>query len=211
MSPGNDSGTAGTRFAWQRPARPRASVQAFANQPGETKNKTMKLNKWTQMLLGVGLISLPAAAGAEEKPNFVQTAFSSTTLSGYVDTTATWSFGTGNANLPGRVYDGPDTQDGFNLNVVSLTLNKPLDETQWAAGYNVQMLFGPGAAKRGTGLTSTFDPTTGVSSAEVSFNEAVVLLRVPVGNGIDFKMGQFQTFNGYETYDTYKDPNWSRS
>jgi len=171
----------------------------------------MKINKWTQMLLGVGLISIPAVACAEEKQNFVQTALSSTTLSGYIDTTADWSFGTGNANLPGRVYDGPDTQDGFNLNVVSLTLNKPLDETEWAAGYNVQMLLGPGAAKRGTALTASFNPVTGVSSSEVSFNEAVVLLRVPVGNGLDLKVGQFGTYNGYEAYDTYKDPNWSRS
>lgn len=171
----------------------------------------MKINKWTQMLLGVGLISIPAVASAEEKQqNFVQTALSSTTLSGYLDTTASWAFGTGNANLPGHVYDGPDTQDGFNLNVVSLTLNKPLDETEWAAGYNVQMLFGPGAAKRGTALTSSFN-AAGVSSSEVSFNEAVVLLRVPVGNGLDLKVGQFGTYNGYEAYDTYKDPNWSRS
>jgi len=177
----------------------------------------MKINKWTQMLLGVGLISIPAVACAEEKQTFVQTALSSTTLSGYIDTTADWSFGTGNANLPGRVYDGPDTQDGFNLNVVSLTLAKALDETEWAAGYNVQMLFGPGAAKRGTG---SFIPSTinngaanqnTLAGGDVAFNEAVVLLRLPVGNGIDFKIGQFGTYNGYEAYDTYKDPNWSRS
>jgi len=175
----------------------------------------MKMNKWTQVLLGVGLISIPALASAEEKMNVVQTALSSTTLSGYIDTTADWSFGTGNANLPGRVYDGPDTQDGFNLNVVSLTLNKPLDETEWAAGYNVQMLFGPGASKRGTGSlvpSTVAGPGTPTSSGgDFAFNEAVVLLRVPVGNGLDFKVGQFGTYNGYEAYDTYKDPNWSRS
>jgi hypothetical protein len=165
----------------------------------------MKINKWTQMLLGVGLISIPAVACAEEKQNYVQTALSSTTLSGYIDTTATWTFGTGNANVPGRVYDGPDTQDGFNLNVVSLTLNKPLDETEWSAGYNVQMLLGPGAAKRGT------RSLVGGSAGDFSFNEAVALLRVPVGNGLDFKVGQFGTYNGYEAYDTYKNPNWSRS
>jgi hypothetical protein len=173
----------------------------------------MKMNKWTQVLIGVGLISIPAIASAEEKVNMLQTALSSTTLSGYIDTTADWSFGTGNANLPGRVYDGPDTQDGFNLNVVSLTLNKPLDESEWAAGYNVQLLFGPGAAKRGTGslIPSTVPTVNTPSGGDVAFNEAVVLLRAPVGNGIDFKVGQFGTFNGYEAYDTYKNPNWSRS
>lgn len=166
----------------------------------------MKMNKWTQVLLGVGLISVPAIASADEKMNVVQTALSSTTLSGYVDTTAIWKFGTGNTPMPGRVYDGSDVQDGFNLNVVSLTLNKPLDESEWSAGYNVQLLFGPGAVKRGTRSSALGGP-----GGDVAFNEAVVLLRVPVGNGIDLKVGQFGTYNGYEAYDTYKNPNWSRS
>lgn len=166
----------------------------------------MRMNQWTQGLLAAGLISLPAVAQAEEKqPSMVLTAVSSTTLSGYVDTAAIWKFGTGNANMPGRVYDGPDVQDGFNLSVVSLTLDKPLDEGQWSAGYHIQMLMGPGAAKRGTGLMASF------STTEFSFNEAYVALRVPVGNGIDFKVGQFGTYNGFEAYDTYKNPNWSRS
>ena len=86
------------------------------------------MNKWTHALLGVGLISLPALAHADEKVNVVQTALSATTLSGYVDTSAIWKFGTGNANMPGRTYDGADVQDGFNLNVVSLTLDKPLEK-----------------------------------------------------------------------------------
>src|SRR5438477_632629 len=148
----------------------------------------MKMSKWTRMLLSAGLISLPAvvqAADPPATPNTVLTALSATTLSGYVDTTAVWKFGTGDANMPGRVYDGPDAQDGFNLNVVSLTLDKPLDESPWAAGYHVQMLMGPYAAKRGTDLVAS-STTTGFS-----FNEAYVALRVPVAaGGIDFKVGQ---------------------
>jgi hypothetical protein len=164
----------------------------------------MNISKWTQVLLGAGLISVPALAQAQAT-NAVLSSLSSTTLSGYVDTTAVWKFGTGNANMPGRVYDGPDVQDGFNLNVVSLTLDKPLDESDWAAGYHVQMLMGPGAAKRGTGLMASS------SSTEFAFNEAYVNLRVPVGNGLELHVGQFGTFNGYEAYDSYKNPNWSRS
>jgi hypothetical protein len=67
------------------------------------------------------------------------------------------------------------------------------------------MLMGPGAAKRGTGLISSF------STTEFAFNEAYINLRVPIGNGLELHVGQFGTFNGYEAYDTYKDPNWSRS
>lgn len=167
----------------------------------------MKINKWTQVLLGVGLVSIPAVTHADEKEHLssLRADLTSTTISGYIDTSATWKFGTGNANMPGRVYDAADTQDGFNLNVVSITFSKPLDESEWSAGYNVQTLLGPGAVKRGT------RSIMGGPAGDFAFNEAVVLLRVPIGNGIDFKVGQFGTYNGYEAYDTYKNPNWSRS
>jgi hypothetical protein len=178
----------------------------------------MKINQWTLSLLSLGAISLPSVVQADEAPSPLSpllTAVAKTTLSGYVDTSATWMTGTGNANLPGRVYDGPDTQDGFNLNLVSLTLDKPLDETSWAAGYHVQMIMGPFAAKRGTGLINPVSTPSGPAPAssvtEFAFNEAYVALRVPVGNGIDFKIGQYGTYNGFEAFDSYKDPNWSRS
>jgi hypothetical protein len=163
----------------------------------------MNINKWTKVLLGAGLISVPALAQAEE-PTPVLSSLSATTLSGYIDTSAVWKVGTGNAHMPGRVYDGADSQDGFNLNVVSLSLTKPLDEGEWSAGYNVQMLFGPYATKRGTRSLIG-------AGGDFALNEAVILLRVPVGNGLDFKVGQFGTYNGYEAFDTYKNPNWSRS
>jgi len=174
----------------------------------------MKFNRWTLGLAAVGAVSLASAARADEaKPSAsVLTALSATTLSGYIDTTAAWKMGTGDANMPGRVYDGsslgstPYNHDGFNLNVVSLTLDKPLDEGQWSAGYHVQLLLGPGAQERGTGL---LQPTGAQNS--LAFNEAYVALRVPIGNGLDFHVGQFGTFNGYEAYDTYKNPNFSRS
>ena len=142
----------------------------------------MNMNKWTYGLVVSGVVSVGSLALAEEqaKPSPLLTSLAATTLSGYVDTTAIWKAGTGNANMPGRVYDGPDVQDGFNLNVVSLSLDKPLDESQWAAGYHVQLLLGPGASKRGTGLVAS------TGSTEVSFNEAYVAVRLPIGNGIDF-------------------------
>jgi hypothetical protein len=166
----------------------------------------MKINKWTKVLCSAGLITLPMLASADETKNFVQTAVSATTLSGYIDTTAFWAPGTGNVNQPGLVGgQGATVLDAFSMNVVSLTLAKPLDESEWSSGYNVQMLLGPGASYRGTGQVVDF------GSTDISFNEAYVALRVPVGNGIDFKVGQFGTYNGYEAYDTYKNPNWSRS
>jgi len=103
----------------------------------------MKCNKWTLALAAAGVVSLGSVAQAEEAQHQVLTALSSTTLSGYVDTSAIWKFGTDNhgpgsgviPTIPGRTFDGTaDKLDGFNLNVVKLTLEKPLDEGQWSAG-----------------------------------------------------------------------------
>jgi len=168
----------------------------------------MNINKWTLGLAAVGLVSL-TSANAEEKLVPVMTALSSTTLSGYVSTSAIWRPGN-NMVSPGRLYDGTQynggtKQDGFNLDVVSLTLDKPLDEGQWSAGYHVQTLIGPDATGRGTGIL------TAHGENDIALNEAYVALRVPVGNGIDLKMGQFGTFVGYEAFDYYKNPNYSRS
>ena len=58
----------------------------------------MKLNQWTLGLAAVGLVSLPAVVQAEEASQHVLTALSSTTISGFVDTSAQWNIGRGSAN-----------------------------------------------------------------------------------------------------------------
>jgi hypothetical protein len=164
----------------------------------------MKFNKWTLALAAGGVLSLGSVAQAEEAQNQVLTALSSTTLSGYVNTSAIWKFGTGNANLPGRSYDGPSKQDSFNLDVVKLSLEKPLDEAQWSAGYKVDLLFGPDA--------NTFNTaSSGATSQDFAIKQAYVALRAPVGNGIDFKLGVWDTLIGYEVFDAGNNPNYSRS
>src|SRR2546426_9009056 len=107
----------------------------------------MKFNQWTLVLAAGGVVSLASAVRADEKPmSQVLTAFSSTTLSGYVSTSLIWKPGTSNASIPGRAFDAPASKhDGFNLDVVSLTLAKPLSEDGWAAGYTAQLWFGPDA------------------------------------------------------------------
>src|SRR3977135_2650681 len=98
----------------------------------------MKCNLWTIALLGAGLVSLPSITRADEKITALQTPLSSTTLSGYIDTSVQWNVGTGNANLPPYAFGGPSKADGFNLNVVKLTLEKPIDPAEvWSAGYKV--------------------------------------------------------------------------
>jgi hypothetical protein len=163
----------------------------------------MKVSKWTVGLAAAGLVSVPAGSQAEERMNQVMTALSSTTISGYVDTSAHWDIGTGNANAPVYGFNA-GKQDGFNLNVVKLTIEKPLDESQWAAGYKVDLLFGPDA---NTFLTQS--PTGGASDFGVK--QAYVALRTPVGNGLDFKVGVFDTIIGYEVMEGPNNPNYTRS
>src|SRR5215831_5907740 len=105
----------------------------------------MKFDKWTVALAAAGMVSLTSVAQAEEKASSVMTALSSTTLSGYVDTSAAWNFGTGDANVPPYRFNSPSKSDGFNLDVVQLRIEKPLDESEWAAGYRVDLWFGPDA------------------------------------------------------------------
>ena len=82
----------------------------------------MKLNKWTVGLASVGMVSMASIVQAEEKANMVQTMLDSTTLSGYVDTSAQWNFGTGNERLPDYKFGGASKADGFNLDVVQIRI-----------------------------------------------------------------------------------------
>lgn len=158
----------------------------------------MKFNKWTVALAATGLVSLASAVQADEHP--VNTALSSTTLSGYVDTSAIWNFGTGTTVANRFANTASDRQDGFNVNTVKLQLEKPIDEGTWSAGYKVETMFGPDA-----------NVMPGVLSSGVAIKQAYVALRAPVGNGIDFKVGQFDPIVGYEVTDSYANPNFSRS
>ena len=169
------------------------------------------LNPRTAALIAAGIITIPACLPAEEtQQNPVLTAVSATTLSGYVDTSASWMFGTGE-KLYGRSYDqgsnsapGQNKQDGFNLNVVDLTLEKPLEENGWSAGYRVQLFMGPDA--NALASSSSFTPTS-----DFAIKEANVALRAPVGNGLDFRLGVWTELLGYEISESYLNPNYSRS
>lgn len=182
----------------------------------------MKFNKWTLGLAAVGVVSLASAVQAEEKSNPIMTALSSTSISGYVDTAAVWRWGnntsqTGGGSgwlVPGTVNGNPNTAgayqnkaDIFNLNVVGLTLEKPLDEAEWAAGYRVDMLFGPDA----NGWNNSVNAGGTFGANDIALKQAYVVLRAPVGNGLDFKLGTFDTVVGFEGYDSYKNPHWTRS
>src|SRR5260221_1433888 len=165
----------------------------------------MKFNKWTVGLAAVGVVSLASAARAEEKVSTVMTALSSTTLSGYVDTSAQWNFATGNSHLPDYKFGGSSKADGFNLDVIQLRIEKPLDETDWAAGYRVDLWAGPDANVLNTQSTGSG------TGHDFAIRQAYVALRMPCGNGIDWKVGVFDSIIGYESVESGNNPNYTRS
>ena len=166
----------------------------------------MKLPPWTVALAGAGLVSLPGLLLADETPttSTVAAALSTTTLSGYVDTSAQWNLGTGNINVPNYAFGGPSKADGFNLNVVKISLEKPIDPKDgWAAGYKVDLLAGPDA-------NALFTQSSGVTG-DFGVKQAYVALHAPVGNGLDFKVGVWDTIIGYEVFESGSNPNFTRS
>jgi hypothetical protein len=167
----------------------------------------MKCNEWTLALIGAGLVSLPAVTLAEEKASSVLTSLTPTTLSGYVSTSAIWQPGTSGASIPGRAFDGPASkQDGFNLDVVSITLSKPASEGDWAAGYTFQLWAGPDAVG-----FNTSSPNLAGAGGDFGVKQAYVELHAPIGNGLDIKLGHFNYIGGYEVPDAGGNPNYSRS
>jgi hypothetical protein len=175
----------------------------------------MKLNPWTLGLVALGVVSLASVVQAEEKTSPLETAISKTIISGYVDTSAVWKLGKDSSGVApganrilGRSFDN-NKNDGFNLNVVKISIEKPLDDAQWAAGYKADLLFGPDAV----GWNPSVSSATGAAAANSDFalKQAYVALRAPVGNGLDFKMGVFDSPLGYEVFEAGNNQNYSRS
>jgi hypothetical protein len=171
----------------------------------------MKFNKWTVALAAAGLVNLGSVTQAEEASNAVMTSLSKTTISGYVDTSATWADG---SKVPvGRTaYQGAGKMDGFNLDVFKLVLEKPMDESDWASGYRVDLLVGPDAvAFNGVANGTAGGGADAVEGGEIGIKQAYVATRAPIGNGVDLKMGVFDTIIGYEVFENGANPNYSRS
>ena len=162
----------------------------------------MKIEKWTLGLAAIGLVTLSPAVVAQTTnapaPQIIplQTALTATTISGYVDTSAVWNPGTGNAN-PAPYAFNAGKQDGFNVDSVDVKIARAEDESQWAAGYVAELSYGPDAV--------------GIDGGAYPIRQAYVELKTPIGNGVDWQLGRWDNLLGYESSDSYKNPNWTRS
>ena len=161
----------------------------------------MKINKWTLGLAASGVVSFGAVAQAEEAKESLKTAIASTTISGYVNTSVHYN---PKQNLAPGYAIGAGKQNGFNLDVVNVTLEKALGEGEWAAGYKAEVLFGPDANQLGVN-------SAGTATSDLGIKQAYVNLRIPVGNGLETKLGVFDALIGTETFNAGSNPNYTRA
>jgi hypothetical protein len=152
----------------------------------------MKFNKWTLGLAAVGVVSLASAARADET-NMLMTTLSTTTISGYVDIAAQFT-PNGTGYTPNYYYGQPG--NSINLNVVDIAIDHPEAATPWAAGYHVEFFVGPVATAMGLNN---------------DIRQAYITLNTPVGNGLDWKIGTFDTIVGYESTTSGNNPNYTKS
>jgi len=162
----------------------------------------MKFNKWTLGLAAVGAVSMTSAVRASEPLN---TALSSTTISGYIDVGAQYNAGNVGNSGNEQVTDVPagtssDKVDSFSLNTFDIAIDKPQDDSPWAAGYHGELEFGQDLVDSGYG-----------SGDFSTVRQAYVVVRTPVGNGIDWKFGVMDNIIGYESNTDGANPNYTRS
>lgn len=182
----------------------------------------MKFNKWTLGLAAVGAVSMASAVRADEAPKLVplNTALSSTTISGYVDVAAQYNMGnygpsagvpvaTGGSGIGDYAYGFSHSKvDAFSLNDVDIALDKPQDESPWAAGYHVELNYGADAV--GVGING-LQAGNAAGNAVADVRQGYVVVRTPVGNGIDWKAGIQDDIIGYEGNTDGANPNYTRS
>jgi hypothetical protein len=103
---------------------------------------------------------------------------------------------------------GVNKIDNFTLNNVTVSLDHPQDDSPWAAGYHIDLNAGTDAV--GVSLNGT-QPTAAAGTAAVGIRQAYVVVRTPVGNGIDWKFGVQDDIIGYESNTGSANPNYTRS
>ena len=159
----------------------------------------------------VGLFSAGVRAEDKIAPGTMDF-LASTTISGYVDVTYATHFG---HNSTWQGFDaggnwgagaiGPRNGD-FSINQFKLTLDKPLDKSDWAAGYRVDLVAGEDA-----GFIQPLGLGSNSLRNQVALEQAYITARIPVGSGIDLKVGLFNSPFGNEVYATPSNFNITRS
>jgi hypothetical protein len=166
------------------------------------------MNKWITSLFAVALtgsvafadVAAPAVSEKDltkivDEAIYVETNTKGVVLSGYVDAGYMYGFG-GNALANGGSAEKVPHGD-FSLNAFKLTLEKGLsDKNEFQAGFRADVKLGEDAATMGGNNNATFG-----SSDSINVDQAYVVVRAPIGNGLDITVGKFYSLLGYEVDD----------
>ena len=142
---------------------------------------------------------------AQEAASGAEALAASASLSGYVS--SSYHFGSGSGAYPFAL--SPINRNAFSLNVIGLSLHKPLDEWLFDSGFRVDLWAGPDASRLDTGS----------SDSTVEIRNAFLDLRIPIADplaaggarSIDLRIGSFDSPLGYESLDRNRNPHFSHS
>jgi hypothetical protein len=174
------------------------AATALSGYAAEDVARMDKLEKENQALKA-RLDSLEALAKKEgivpsgDAPKAIS-ALTDITLSGFA--TASYFYNTESPN--DKMSDGylwNTRHNSFSVNKVKVTLASPaLDKTKWDAGFRASLIWGEDAPIVNTGLRGT-------PNGLENLREAFVNINVPVGTGLDIKVGQLISLLNYESGD----------
>jgi hypothetical protein len=171
------------------------------------------MNKWITSLFAVALtgsvafadVAAPAIAAKDlekvvDEAIYVETATKGVVLSGYVDAGYIYNFtNASNPSIFGRNATDGQAKGDFSLNAFKLTLQKALsDKNEFQAGFRADVKIGEDASNLNTRPLAPLDQG---SSDTVSLDQAYIIVRAPIGNGLDITVGKFAALLGYEVDD----------
>jgi hypothetical protein len=156
------------------------------------------------------LFFLKASGWAQDAAESAPALAASATLSGYVSTGYRWGPGTGNF---GYGLSGTTSRaNAFSLDVVALSLHRPMVNWLLDSGYRVDLWLGPDASD----LDTRANETTGDG---VELRQAYLDLRFPLVNpltdgettSLDLRIGTFNSIVGFESPDHNANAQYTRS
>jgi hypothetical protein len=164
------------------------------------------MNKWITSLFAVALtgsvafadVAAPALSAKDlekvvDEAIYVETNTKGVVLSGYVDAGYMYNFQ--GAGQPGVSTSDNTARGDFSLNAFKLTLQKALsDKNEFQAGFRADVKIGEDAQNLSA------NGTAGTSDT-ISLDQAYVIVRAPIGNGLDITAGKFASLLGYEVDD----------
>jgi hypothetical protein len=130
-------------------------------------------------------------------------------FSGFVDVAYTQNFNNPASDL-NQLHIFDTNANAFMPHLAQVLLERPADaggSLLDRAGFRARLNFG--LDSRVTRARTNFQ--TGTTNNELDFQEMYAQYIIPIGNGLDVKVGKMNTLIGYEVISSWENPNFSRS